>query len=384
MSKRSNGEGNVSRRGNRYYGRLQIGVSDDGKPIIKRFSGGSESDVKRQMKAYSKSKETRKANEFSSFQEYADNWLVTFKKPNLKPKSYDRLETTLKYQVYPYIGNIVLGEVTDEDVQKMLNMIKESGLSYSVSKKAYDATRAVFNYAAAKRAIYINPFVTVIPPSQALFESSERQHYFTKYEASRITEEARRVYSTGKSVYPYGGAYILMLNTGLRCGEVIALRKEDYNRNNKTLTINRTAEYAERRDENGNRIGGRELIYGTPKTYSGRRTIPLNSTAIEVIEKMISDHPLSDLIVCNTLGNPIIPEKITRSFYRILDNIGLPRCGVHSLRHTFASILFANGYDVSVVSKILGHASVSITMNTYIHMLENLDRDAVSSLDELF
>ena len=77
------------------------------------------------------------------------------------------------------------------------------------------------------------------------------------------------------------------------------------------------------------------------------------------------------------------PERIERTFYHLLDNIGLEREGPHSLRHTFASLLFASKVDIKTVSKLLGHANTQITYNTYIHLLEDAGHSAVAVLNDI-
>lgn len=383
MQRKANGDGSISKRGDRYYGRLRVGKSLDGKPIIKNFSGKSEADVRKQIREFNRTSPIAMDSSRVSFKEYSKMWLNVFKKPALKSKSYDRLEQTLMYQVYPYIGAIMFDKVNDVDIQFVMTELEKSGLSYSTIKKAYDAINAVYNHAVARGVISRNPANTVEPPSASKFDHDDIK-FFTIEEAVRISEECRRIYNTGKPVYVYGDVYILMLNTGLRVGELIALRKSDYDSENKTISVSRNASYVNKRDSEGDRLVGRELQYGTTKTYSGTRTIPLNETAVAAVEKLIVNNSKQDLLVCNSVGNPLTPEALTRTFYRMLDNIGLERRGVHSLRHTFASILFANKYDVAVVSKLLGHASISITMNTYIHLIDKTDHSAVASLDKLF
>lgn len=382
MKRNPNGDGSITKRGNRYYGRLRIGRSIDGTPIVKNFSGRTESEVRKQIRQYERTIPSTMDTGRVTFQEYANMWLTVFKEPELKARSYDRLEQTLMFQVYPFIGHLLFDQVTDVDVQSLLKRLARNGMSHSTIKKAYDAINAVYKHAIARGNVARNPAATVRPPNSAKYEQ-EGMKFFTREEVTRICEECRRIYKTGNPVYVYGDAYILMINTGIRVGELIALRKTDYDRKNKTLTVSRNASYVNKRDSEGVRTGGKELQYGTPKTYSGTRTIPLNSTAIEAVERLINNKN-KELLVCNSENNPLRPEALTRTFYRILDNIGCERRGVHTLRHTFASILFANKFDVAVVSKLLGHASVSITMNIYIHLIEDTDHAAVASLDGLF
>lgn len=96
----------------------------------------------------------------------------------------------------------------------------------------------------------------------------------------------------------------------------------------------------------------------------------MNKNATEALQRLCDAHPNSKEIVCGAKGTVIPPERLERTFYRILKNAGLEKTGVHSLRHTFASVLFAKGVDVKTVSKLLGHASIQITLNTYIHLIE--------------
>lgn len=139
-----------------------------------------------------------------------------------------------------------------------------------------------------------------------------------------------------------------------------------------------------KRDAAGERTGGKQLISNTTKTYSGDRIIPLNIIALEAIQRLCDAHPKSEYIVCSGNGEMIPPERLERTFYRMLKNIGIEKTGTHSLRHTFASMLFAKGVDIKTVSKLLGHASIQITLNTYVHLIDNPEYDAVAKLTDIF
>lgn len=391
-SRREKGTGNIYQRSNgTWVGRLSVGCKSDGKPIIKYFSGKSEKEVKKKIREFNKNSINVELNKRKiTVGEYIDNWMNLYKKPDLKRSSYDRLEVTAKYQVKPYIGMIQLNTLTSDDIQKMLTSIKDDGVldqktgrkktaSYSTLKKAYDLVSAVLTHALIKGDIDKNPMLLVKMPNKAQFETKEIR-IFSETESRLILEESQRKYSTGAPVYVYGDAYILMLNTGLRVGELIGLNKDDYNRKEKTLHIKRNIQSVKKRDETG-QSGGYELIESSTKTYSGNRIIPLNANAVNAIERMLMQNPLGEILVCNSKGNRIPPDKLTRTFYRMLDNVGIARTGLHSLRHTFASLLFANKVDVKTVSKLLGHASIQITLNTYIHLINEPDKDAVVVLD---
>jgi integrase len=114
------------------------------------------------------------------------------------------------------------------------------------------------------------------------------------------------------------------------------------------------------------------------------RNIPLNETAQQAIKRLCDQHPDSPYIVCAQNGDVLPPQQYQRSFYRILKNCGLPKYGVHSLRHTFATHLINSGVDPKTVSTLLGHASVRITLDTYVHATYETKKEAVDALDNIF
>ena len=192
------------------------------------------------------------------------------------------------------------------------------------------------------------------------------------------------MHSTGTPKYgSYGDALLLMLCTGIRLGEVLGLQKVDINFKAKTMHVRRNVQSVQKRNSKGERPRGRDIVYTTTKTYSGDRVLPLNENAISALRRLFSRHPESLYVVCQSDGTTPPPERLERTFYRILDNIHISRVGTHTLRHTFASILFSKGVDVKTVSSILGHASIQITLNTYIHLIEKVNHEAVRVMDEI-
>lgn len=380
-SRREKGTGNIYQRNNgTWVGRLTIGKKPDGSPLIKYFSGKTQSEVKRKIREYNQISAKIEPQKIT-VEEYIKNWMILYKKDSLKPNSYDRLENTVNYQVIPFIGDIQLQQLSSDDIQKMLSTLKSNGLAYSTIKKAYDAVNAVLKHAAVKEDILKNPMLLVKMPEKKLFQSKEIR-FFTRDEAVAITEESMRLYSTGKPVYTYGDLYILMLNTGIRLGEAIGLEKQDWDRECKKLHIRRNIQIVKNR-KGADSVGGYYLAVNTTKTSSGTRDIPLNKNATEALERLQARNPDSKYIAPTKNGEISMPANIQRGFKHLLENIGIERAGVHSLRHTFASFLFANQVDVKTVQKLLGHASIQITLNTYIHLIDKVDSKAVETLDNM-
>lgn len=382
MAKRDNGTGTIYQRTNgTWVGKIYLGRDECGKEKFKYLSGKTEGEVKRKIRDYNQSP-VKADPKKTSLQEYLYNWLRTYKMGTIKESSYDTLEKTIRNQIVPHIGSFHLNQVTSDTIQTLLVDLKKKGYSYSTVKKAHDCLNEMFEHATIADDVVKNPMLLVNMLAESEFAKKEIR-YFTEKECALITEESSRVYRTGKPIYQYADAYILMLHTGLRLGEAIGLKKSDWNKDDNTLHVQRNIQSVSKRNEDGTRARGKRLISNTTKTYSGNRILPLNKTARDALERLCEQHPESEHVVCSSLGTIIPPERLERTFYRILNNVGITKAGTHSLRHTFASMLFAKGTDIKTVSELLGHASIQITMNTYVHLIGDPKHSAVEKLDEL-
>lgn len=381
--KRDNGTGTIYQRSNgSWVGKIYLGRDETGKEKFKYLSGKTEPEVKKKIREYNQFG-SRIESKKISLQEYLNNWLRTYKLGTIKASSYDAIERTAKNQIIPYIGMIQLQEITATDIQTLLAELKEKGYSYSIVKKTHDCLNAMFVHATIANDIIKNPMLLVKMLAKSEFEKKEIR-YFSEEECALIIEECSRQYKTGKPIYQYADAYILILNTGIRLGEAIGLKKADWDKNESTLHIQRNIQSVSKRDNGGNRVQGKQLVTNTTKTYSGDRVIPLNNAATEAIERLCEQHPNSECIICSSKGEMIPPERLERTFYRILKNVGISQAGLHSLRHTFASMLFKENVDIKTISELLGHASIQITLNTYVHLIGKPKHDAVAKLDNIF
>ena len=137
--RRDYGSGSISqRKDGTWTARMIIGTNEAGNPRIKAFYGKSEREVKKKMKEFEKElhKNDGTVVQKNTVETYMRNWLYSVKSNELKPKSFDRLERTIVYQVIPHIGNLQIAAIQADDVQKMLNTLKAEGKSYSTIKKA--------------------------------------------------------------------------------------------------------------------------------------------------------------------------------------------------------------------------------------------------------
>ena len=302
----------------------------------------------------------------------------------MKPSSYDRFKNTIKIYIIPNLGFLQVKNVSTDDIQNLLNKLVTKGLSYSSIKKIYEAINACFKYAVEKDVLIKNPTTSVLLPSQKAFDNTEII-YFNEEELKRLKDEMFRTYSIGSHVYVYNYAYILILNTGLRIGEALALKWSDVDFKSKTLHVKRNVVMTKKRNENNVAEGGYNIkIQDTVKSKSSNRIIPINENALDALNHLKEKKGLTDFVIINSKHKQTLPTLFTRTFVNIQKNAKFKQTtGVHSLRHTFASMSFMKGYDVKIISELLGHSSVTITYNTYIHLINEQKQNALASLDNI-
>ena len=199
---------------------------------------------------------------------------------------------------------------------------------------------------------------------------------FTDEEIQKFKEECVRTWGTGKRMYQQSAAYILMLNTGLRTGELLGLLNSDIDLENRVLHINQAVKEVQKRD--GVEFeSGREIEIGKPKSATSKRTVPLNNTAVEAIKELREEFYFGEdsPLVCDSKGDYTKPSNLRKRYYRILEAAGIEQKGLHSLRHTFATNL-VNGVkqpDGTIkcltprqAGDLLGHSTSQITEMYYV------------------
>jgi len=386
MARRENGMGSISKRKDgTWTGRIDIGIQSNGKRKMKAVYGKTEAEVKRKLK------EVRDAITRGEFKQdikavtvksYMNNWLQNYKKHEIKPSTYDIIEATCNNLIYPRIGDFQFSAVKSSDIQNMINDLTDRGYSYSTIRKVYNYTKAAYTFACERKEISEIPFVRISLPKNIKKDVSDIV-FFNEDEIKLIKEHALTKFPNSDAyVFRYGYAILLLLYTGLRCGELLGLKWENVDFENKTIKIKNNLKQVKNRDDS---IDQKYIVIEqTVKTKSSQRTVPLSDMAIEALryyEKMKTDSPY---VLSTKQGKPVSARNLDRAFRNILERAGIDkRAGVHSLRHTFASLLFKKKVDVKTVSEVLGHYDVSITYNIYIHIIDEQKTKAIEQLNDL-
>lgn len=384
-TRREYGSGSVSqRKDGTWTARMVIGVTPSGNPKIKALYGKTEREVKRKLKDFQKEfyKNDQVTTARESVERYMRRWLYSKKANELKQKSFDRLEQTVLYQVVPYIGNLQVQALRADDVQDLINRLKQDGLSWSTVKKAYDAINECFRTGVEKRDISFNPASGVSVPTQKMFDKQPVVKFYTGDEIAALVEAATKEYSNGVRHYRLGDLVPIGIHTGLRNAELLGLRWEDVDLDNRLLYVTQTRVLVKDRNKKTNR-NYYVLEQDSGKTLASIRTVEINQAAYDAFVRLKKITGSFKYVLSTKDGKPVNPRFTDKTLRNIAIRAGFPEekiYGMHSLRHTFATQLFAAGVDVKTVSVLLGHASTTITYNTYIHVINAARRNAVEKI----
>ena len=183
------------------------------------------------------------------------------------------------------------------------------------------------------------------------YEKDEQEKLVTAF-----TEE-----KNGQLRFRYGWGAVLIMETGLRAGEALALEWNDIDEEKRTLKVTK----------NMVRVGRKNTVRRTTKTASGKRTIPLNGRAMEAVQHLKTQMvPSCSYVFATQTGRHLSYRNLLATMETACEAAGVEHRGLHALRHSFASNLYVRGVEVKIISKLLDHASVEITYNRYIHFFE--------------
>ena len=382
MARREKGEGSISqRKDGKWTARLDLGKNIDGKRKIKAVYGKTSKEVKTKMKELQNEIVKYSVVNFPkiSIDELLNDWKTSIKKYELKPSSYDRLEQTIKNNIVPYLGFLRASSITSNDIQNYINELTEKGYSYSTIKKAYNALNAALSLAVERDYIRKNPCSSVRLPKQIQRSKSDIE-FFDDGEVDIIMNSSIKRYKTGRYIYKHGYAIILLLNTGMRVGELLALKWKNVDLIGKQIHVTETRGQIIERYNNEKRY---VMADRSTKTMSGDRYIPINKKSEEALLYFKSLGYNNPYVMANSDYNVITYRNLFRVMSNILKYNNINHGSLHTLRHTFATKLFRNGIDVKVISELLGHSDIRVTYDIYTHIIDEQKQKAVSILENL-
>lgn len=377
------------RNDGRYEGR----ITTNGKS--KSFYGKTKTDVKQKAKEYLYKVENGfREPEKIIFNDYIEYWLKTYKWNKIEPSSYTRLYRVYECQIKDTIGKKYIGHISTKDIQKLIDdhanpPSKEiKPLALSGLKKILQLLRPCFKMAITEGLLYQNPCDNVIlPKTSCIKKETKVQFSLTDNELEQFQEAALSKYkTTGEYCSRDAFILLLMVNLGLRVGEALALEWDDIDWNEKIVFINKTIQsnIINFDSKNGKNKTYNRIKYST-KTSSGVRVLQLNERVIWYLKELQSydkRHQIeSKYIGCTEVGTQNSPRNLQRSLDRIVRKSKIGKhVTLHTLRHTFGSVLLRKGINIEVVSKLMGHANITITYNKYIHAIQEEEAKAMNMI----
>lgn len=296
------------------------------------------------------------------FGDYLDRFLKDVAAPTLKPKTADSYRWLIERHIKPNLGHIVLTKLRPDHLQSLYSQKLEEGLSKRTVQHMHAVIRRSLNLAMKWDLIFRNPASLVTAPTP----DKKPPKTLSKSQAKTFLESVKE-----HRWYPI---YVLAITTGMRQGEILGLRWEDVDLESGKLSVNRTVQ----------NLRG-QIIEGTPKTAGSRRTIALPGYTLDTLrEHNRARGEKEGLLFSTSSGRAVSPRNVLRHFHRALEKAELPKIRFHDMRHTAATLLLQENVHPKIVQEMLGHSTISLTPDTYSHILPNIQQEAAEKMDKLF
>lgn len=394
-SRRGNNEGSVFQRADgRWCAVVNLGYDRDGRRVRKNFYGKTRAEVTVKMTA--ELGERLKGGHASPVNDtlhvLLHEWLMTFKRADVSPRTFERNLGTAKLHIYPHIGALRLHEITPNIVQSLLNRMLFGGYAPASVRKVKFLLHQFFAYAKANRFVAENPVDECIVKTK----KEHREQKEEKYKAVPI--EIRGVFLAVISEDPFlKPLCMIQMFAGLRIGEALALQWKDVDLTHGVINIDNAVTVIPTLDRQGNTISKKTVISDT-KTVASIREVPmpeiLKNALLEWKERRQKQQRLcgvsltapEDLVFGTNQGTLRTYYGTKTMFERLMRRSGLAEYKIHfhSLRHTYSSMLFELKENPKVIQMLLGHKDVTTTIKTYNSVDRSYSKQATDKLDGKF
>lgn len=358
------------RKDGRWEGRYVNGKKEDGRTHYSSVYGRSYLEIKEKLRKLDQQLPYIKPNK-ETFSDVIDSWLLT--NVNIqKPATRLKYENLINTHIKPSLGGYKIQEVDEIIINNFIEHKRTAG--------RLDGKGGLSN-------CYINTMIVIIqsvityaveqdlrlPLKRKIIKPAPKHKEITVLNAADLVRLEEALFT---DVTPDTIGILLSLNMGLRIGEVCALQWQDIDIANKILHVRHTISRI--KNEEPNSGGKTHLVIEDPKTKSSIRDIPI-TTRMHPVLATLKKKACSSYVISNK-PTFVSPRTYEYRYHKILKELGIIPVHYHALRHTFATRCIEKGMDVKTLSELLGHSSVNITLNTYVHSSMKRKREQLEKL----
>ena len=366
--KRAQGEGSVYKRKD---GLWVAQVTIQGKHVSKYFKMQSEARIWLQSTRTQIQDGLTLAGAQTFLKDFLEHWLKSYAS-SVRPNTIRSYAGVIQYHILPALGNIKLKDLSIDRIQMFYNNETENGTSPRMVQYIHSVLRRSLNFALRWGLLVRNPALGAIRPK------------LLKTEMKTLNGDQVRVFLSAAKGTRNEALFWIAVSTGLREGEILGLKWSDLDWKTKRLQVKRQLQ----------RLKGEGLVLTEPKSAAGKRLIILSSATLTVLQKHLNlqqeekmfggeNWQENDLIFPSTLGTPLDPSNMSKDFKDTLKMARLPNIRFHDLRHTAASLMLLQGIHPKIVQERLGHSDISLTLNTYSHVIPTMQEEAAEKMDEI-
>ncbi|MCO4483910.1 Integrase/recombinase, phage associated [Streptococcus infantarius subsp. infantarius] len=315
-----------------------------------------------------------------NYRELSELWLKNHKL-EVKPQTYSQTVSELKTHLLPVFGNIRVEKITLPMVQVFVNRIANNPNLGSVSLKIIlSINKRILKYAVNLQLITVNPADNIIVPKNKKNISQKKElKYFEANQLKQFKDYLDKLPNTFRNYY-HKTLYDTLLATGLRIGEAVALEWSDIDLDNGYIDVNKTLVWS-------------RMETNSPKSMAGYRKIPIDRNTVLMLRlykarqhQCFIEHgyggKMAEHVFSNGLHAYPSREGLQKTLTKHLKLAGLPYLTLHAFRHTHASLLLNAGISYKELQQRLGHSTLAMTMDTYSHLFDDTEKEAVNFFEK--
>ncbi|MDR1131222.1 MAG: site-specific integrase [Oscillospiraceae bacterium] len=393
--RRGNKEGSIFKRNDgRWSGAVFLGYNELGKPIRKYYYGATRQEVAEKISGavHQVLTGTMPAKSRAvSLQQLIDEYLWTFKKPSVSDVTFEWYLNMARTHISPALGELRLTDVTAAHIQNLINAMHAAGLSCKLVKETRGLLNQVFIHALDVDAVTKNPVSKTKLPKASRLKAEQKEDA----KVIPVTDRAR-ILAAAEGDLRMKTALTVLMFTGMRIGEFLALTWGNVDFKNGVITIDRAITHTCAYNSEG-QLSGRQTVVGITKTQCSTRNIKAASavmTVLRVWRTYLPNHfrrepennPTAPnaTVFPNDLGQMRSYNGFRTTYRRFMSEQGLPNYPLHSYRHTFATMLLEAGTNPKIVQKLLGHRDIETTLGIYSHVLPEVFDGAADTLAKVY